>query len=274
MTDLYYNRGVIPDFDAIMADTARRSRAFVRGRDLRSGIAYGDSPRQSYDLILPDRLRPGAPLHMFVHGGYWRAGEKEVHHLVAAPVLAVGGVAAIVTYDLMPATRLASLVAQVRRAAVQVQAQAASLGADSRHFTVSGHSAGAHLASLLAAQAAGDTEPPALPDPRGLLLVSGIYDLSGIPGSFLKAEAGMTEDEAALWSPCDAVHRPGPLRIVTRGSDETAPFHLQAEALAANVPAPVELREEPGRNHLTIVLDLADPARPLGRRLAGMVADS
>ncbi|WP_151719013.1 alpha/beta hydrolase [Gemmobacter serpentinus] len=274
MTDLYYNRAFIPDFDAIMAETAARSRAFVKGRDLRADIAYGPTPRQTYDLILPDRPRQGAPIHMFIHGGYWRAGEKDVHHLVAAPVLAAGGIAAIVTYDLMPATRLGAIVAQLRRAALQIQAQAAAFGADPARFTASGHSAGAHLASLLAARARGDLQPPSLPDLRGLLLASGIYDLGGIPGSFLKNEAAMTTEEAALWAPRDAVHRPDLPRILTRGEAETAPFHDQAHELASLLPAPCVLRVEPGLNHLSLVLDLADPMRPLGAALADLVANS
>lgn len=274
MTDLYYNRAFIPDFDAIMAETAARSRAFVQGRDLRADISYGPRPRQAYDLILPDHPRQGGPIHMFIHGGYWRAGEKDVHHLVAAPVLAAGGIAAIVTYDLMPDTRLGTIIAQVRCAALQIQARAASLGADPARFTVSGHSAGAHLASLLAARAPGDQTQPTLPDLRGLLLVSGIYDLGGIPDSFLKNEAGMTPEEAALWSPRAAVHRPDLMRILTCGEAETAPFHDQVKELASLLPAPRELRVELRLNHLSTVLDLADPMRPLGRRLADLVANS
>lgn len=274
MADLYYNRAFIPDFDAIMAETSARSRAFVKGRDLRPDIPYGPTPRQVYDLILPDHPRQGAPIHMFIHGGYWRAGEKDVHHLVAAPVLAAGGIAAIVTYDLMPETRLGALIAQVRRAALLVQARAASFGADPARFTVSGHSAGAHLASLLAARARGDQHPPLLPRVRGLLLASGIYDLGGIPDSFLKNEAGMTTEEALLWSPRDAAHLPDVPRILTRGEAETAPFHDQAQELNRLLPDLSELRVEPGLNHLSIVLDLANPQRPLGRRLADLVANS
>ena len=274
MADLYYNRGFIPDFDAIMAETGARSRAFAKGRDIRAGIAYGDSPRQAYDLILPDSPRPGAPLHMFIHGGYWRAGEKDLHLLVAGPVLAAGGVAAIVTYDLMPQTRLAAIVGQIRRAALHLQERAVEFGADPGRFTVSGHSAGAHLASLLAARVPGDDSLPALPDLRGLLLVSGIYDLRGIPGSFLKDEARMTEEEARLWSPVDGTHSVGPRRIITCGETETAPFHDQARDLARALPGSAELRVEAGQNHLSVVLELADPARPLGRRLADLVADS
>jgi arylformamidase len=276
-SDLYRNRDFIPDFDAVMAETEARSRAFAETLRVERDIGYGDSPRQSFDLVFPPEPAAGAPLHMFIHGGYWRAGSKEAHTLVAAPVVAAGGIAALVGYDLMPGRRLGEIVAQVRGAARRLLDMAPGIGADPARFTVSGHSAGAHLASLLASEAPGDNGRADLPEVGGLLLVSGIYDLSGIPESFLKNEARMTHDEARAWSPLLATHRPGPLRIITRGSDETAPFQDQAVALNALLDRDgqaTELRRERDRNHLTVVFDLADPGAPLGRRLFDLVSSS
>lgn len=275
--DPYRNRDFIPDFDAIAAETEARSRAFADTVRIERDLSYGPTPRQVFDLVHPPDPAPGAPLHMFIHGGYWRSGSKAAHTRVAAPVIAAGGIAALIGYDLMPGTRLAEIVAQVRAAARHLVALAPEIGADPARFTVSGHSAGAHLASLLAARARGDHGAPDVPPIRGMLLVSGIYDLSGIPGSFLKDEAGMRPDEAKAWSPLAARHLPGPTRIITRGADETAPFQEQAVALKAMLDRDgqeTELRREPGRNHLNVVWDLADPEAPLGRRLHEMVARS
>ena len=99
--DLYLNRDFIPDFDPIMEETEARSRAFADTARVERNLSYGPTPRQSFDLVFPPDMAPGAPLHMFIHGGYWRAGSKEAHTLVAAPVLAAGGVAALISYDLM-----------------------------------------------------------------------------------------------------------------------------------------------------------------------------
>ncbi|MGA0542219.1 alpha/beta hydrolase [Neotabrizicola sp. VNH66] len=270
--DLYRNRDFIPDFDAIIAETAARSREVSARTDLRADIAYGPGLRERMDILLPKTPAQGAPLHLFIHGGYWRSGSKEDHRLVAAPVLAAGGICAVLTYDLMPETRLGAIVAQVRAAARHLTGIAPSLGADPGRLTVSGHSAGAHLASYLAAYAPHEPMPD-LPALRGLLLVSGIYDLSGIPGSFLKDEAKMTPAEAADWSPMTSTHQPDLPRIITRGQAETAPFQQQAAALAALLPGS-ELRQEPGLDHLAIVLALGDPQASLGRRLSELVAAS
>ncbi|AMY70502.1 hypothetical protein [Frigidibacter mobilis] len=88
--DLYRNRDFIPDFDAILAETAARSRELAARVEVRADLAYGASPRERMDILLPPNPARGAPLHMFIHGGYWRSGAKADHHLVAAPVLAAG----------------------------------------------------------------------------------------------------------------------------------------------------------------------------------------
>lgn len=276
--DLYRNRDFIPDFDAIMAETAARSREIASRVRVEADVVYGTGPRARMDILFPPRPAMGAPLHLFVHGGYWRSGSKSDHHLVAAPVLAVGGIAAVATYDLMPKTRLGPIVEQVRSAALHLIALAPTLGADPARFTVSGHSAGAHLATYLSAYGPQDLVRPSprpLPAVRAALLVSGIYDLSGIPASFLKDEAEMTMEEAESWSPLSATHIPGPARIITRGARETAPFHDQARAfsgLLGRDRMPCTLREEPDLNHLSIVLALADPQSCLGGLVSEMVA--
>jgi arylformamidase len=274
--DPYRIRSFVPDFDAISAEIAARSKALAARSLIWAGSAYGDGARERMDILLPENLRQGAPIHMFVHGGYWRSGEKEAYTCVAAPVLAVGGIAAIAEYDLMPGTRLPVLVDQVRRAAAWLAAQAPGLGADPARLTVSGHSAGAHLASYLSATGPADPGPPRLPV-AGLLLLSGIYDLSDIPGSFLKDEARMTPAEARDWSPLTSDHHAGPTRIIAFGAEETPPFQDQAQRLSrrlARAGCEARLMVRPGLNHMNVVLDLADPDQPLGRALADLVVSA
>ncbi|ANN67937.1 alpha/beta hydrolase [Bordetella bronchialis] len=276
-TDAYRIRDFVPDFEEIAAECAERSRALSSRAILKPDIPYGARKRETLDLIFPDRPRSGAPLHVLVHGGYWRSGEKANFRLAAAPVIAAGGIAAVVEYDLMPGERLPLLVDQVRRAVRWLHAHARDFGADPARLTASGHSAGAHLATYLAATGPDESAIAPLPALQGMLLVSGIYDLSGIPDSFLRDEARMTQAEARAWSPLDAVQHPGPERIIAYGMDETPPFLLQAAALHAKLRDSghsATLLPAPGLNHMNIVLDLADPERPLGQRLSALVASS
>lgn len=275
--DLYRIRDFVPDFDAIAGEFAERSRALSAKATVLADVRYGTRAREVLDVILPERQKTGAPLHVFVHGGYWRSGEKENYRFVASPVLAAGGVAAIVEYDLMPGERLDVLVDQVRRSVLWLQHHAHEFSADPLRMTVSGHSAGAHLASFLAATGPTERAAPSLPSIRGLLLLSGIYDLAGIPNSFLRDEAEMTPAEAAAWSPLTSRQLPCPQRIIAFGTEETQPFHEQAAALhlrLAGQSDAVELVPVPGLNHMNVVLDLADPSGHLGGRVSDMVSSS
>ncbi|NYT60015.1 alpha/beta hydrolase [Alcaligenaceae bacterium] len=275
MTDLYRNQDFIPDFYEIIAETAARSRELSTHVEARSNVPYGSSPREQIDIIFPPRLVKGAPLHVFIHGGYWRSGSKADHWLVAAPVLAAGGIAAFVGYDLMPNTRLGTIVGQIRAALAHLTQMAPELGADPGRYTVSGHSAGAHLASYLAATGPEENEQTDLPALRGLLLISGIYDLSEIPDSFLKNEAKMTHAEAAAWSPLSSRQLYAPRRIVMLAEHDSVPYHTQGHQFSSMLKAngmDTQLRIEAGLNHLTIVLALADPKSPAGLCLSELVA--
>lgn len=271
--DPYLIRDFVEDFDAIAAEFAARSRNLSLDANMRTDIAYGERPREKLDLLFPPNVADNAPLHVFVHGGYWRSGEKADYRFVAETPLSADAITALVEYDLMPGQRLDVLVDQVRRALSWLHDNAASFGANADRITVSGHSAGAHLSSFLAAQGPKEASP-ALPDIKGLFLLSGIYDLADIPESFLKNEAAMTHEEAAAWSPLSSTQHHGPRRIVAYGDDETAPFLQQAKALTEHLEVegqPAQLLEVADRNHMSVVLDLADPKSSAGSALVELI---
>jgi arylformamidase len=229
-------------------------------------LAYGPGPRERLDLYLPQNAA-NCPVHVFIHGGYWRAGSKELYVFVADSVCAAGGIAVMVEYGLMPAVRMATIVEQVRRALVWVERNARTYGGDPAALSISGHSAGAHLASFALARAHHDADA-AIPAVREALLVSGIYDLAPIAQSFLQPEISLTQEEIGRWSPlrADWIGRAAVSIVV--GEKETTPFHDQAAAFAAKLKlarAGVEQRVAPAEDHMTVV-------RALGRR-GTMMAD-
>lgn len=274
--DLYNNRKFIPDFDELMAETAARSRELAARVEAKVDVAYGNGPRERMDIIFPANQKKSAPVHIFIHGGYWRAGNKTDSWLMAAPALQAGAVAVIVGYDLMPGARLGSILRQIRTAATHVHKLCSELGADCRKLTVSGHSAGAHLASYLAAYGSQEDKEAvaALPQIRGMLLISGVYDLTEIPNSFLKEETRMTAAEAAAWSPLTSHQLAGPERIVMVSEHDSPPFHQQGQKFATLLQESVgntRYRVEPGLNHLSIVLELSDPNSPGGQCLVELI---
>ena len=275
-TDPFKIRDHVPDFDAVAAGHKVASNAARAKLRSQLDVAYGAGERETLDLFFPPALDGPLPVHIFVHGGYWRANIKEDFAFVAETVAASGAIAAIVEYGLMPGLRMPQIVDQVRRAAAFVHDQAHEFGGDPAAISASGHSAGAHLASYLAAKAPHEHDPHATPI-RSLLLVSGIYDLRPIANSFLQPEIGLTPQEVADWSPFEAQQATETRITLAVGHDETEPFHIQAQDLvfaAQKRGATIERVTVPGLNHVTMARDLGVPGTATAELLAQCIAQS
>ncbi len=274
--DPFKIRALVPEFEAITADYEVASAATRDRHHHTLDIAYGDAPRQKLDVFVPAGLSGPAPVHIFIHGGYWRAMARETYHFVAETVLKAGAIAVFPEYTLMPGARMAQLVAEIRQAALWVGAHIGEYGGDPARISASGHSAGAHLASYLAALAPHEHGFPATPI-RSLLLVSGLYDLRPIATSFLQAEIALTPEEVGEWSPFEATQAPETRIALAVGKDESEPFHLQAQdfAFAAEKRgAQVERFTVSGHNHMTIVRDLGRPETRMGQLLTEAIERS
>jgi arylformamidase len=259
----------VPAFEALVADYEAASEA-TRGK-LRSllNVPYGEGPDEKLDLFLPEEAHGWPrPIHMFIHGGYWRAQSKDRYAFVANEVTAAGAIAAIIDYSLMPKARMASLVDQTRRAARWLSEHAATFGGDAKAVSASGHSAGGHLASYLIAR--GPREADSAPLVRSALLVSGLYDLSPLAKSFLQREVGFTDEEIASWSPVLGRPSAGVAVTLIAGGVETAPFHEQMSAYAGvlrTAGARVAVAAPAGEDHMTIVRSLGRAGTECARLL-------
>jgi arylformamidase len=275
--DPFKIRALVPDFEAIAKSYEVASDATRASTRHIADIAYGDHVDERLDIFLPDKINDGPlPVHIFIHGGYWRANRKEDYAFVANSVLATGAIAVAIEYSLMPKVRMAHIVDQVRRAAAWVASNIAEHGGDPGRLSASGHSAGAHLASFLAAT--GPHETKALKTPvRSLLLISGIYQLQPITTSFLQVEIGLTPSEVERWTPMDAIAELTVARTLAVGADESEPFHKQAEAYASQLAANGAKTRRfvlPERNHMNIISDLGDHRSLLASLLAETIARS
>lgn len=229
--DLFQISHIVPDFQQQFEDYRTSSDATRRTLRNQLGLAYGPAPRQKIDLFFPPGEVRGAPIHMFIHGGYWRAQVREDYAFVADGVTAAGAICAIVEYTLMPAARLADLVREIRAALAWLAANARSFGGDGSKLSASGHSAGGHLVTYLAARAAHEREFPLTPI-RAVIAISGIFDLRPITTSYLQPELQLTAEEVAHWSPVEAVPSSATHFEIVVGHEETAPFHQQAQDYA------------------------------------------
>lgn len=135
------------------------------GARVERDIAYGHDPAQALDVYLPADAA-GAAILLVVHGGAWRRGDKGLLRSVRNKVMhwvARGCVLVSVNYRMLPRARPLEQAEDVARALAFVQRQARGWGADGTKVVLLGHSAGAHLVSLLAADpqlgARGGAEP-------------------------------------------------------------------------------------------------------------------
>lgn len=268
--DPFRIRDHVPDFDEIVGDIRARSLATRRTVTMEANIAYGTGPGETLDIFLPDNASADMPIHMFIHGGYWRMFSKEDYSCVAETITGAGAVAAIVDYSLMPGARMDVLVGQVVKAKAFLLAHADRFGATPKRFSVSGHSAGAHLATFLFHRA------PAPSSVVAAFLLGGLYDLEPLQTSFLSNEIALSDEEVRRFTPMRHEHDPATRVALMTGELETAPFKIQANAftdvLAAQGLEVLATYAADG-NHMSTVRDLAVAGTPVAAALRGLIAN-
>lgn len=265
--DPFRIRDHVADFDSIVADLVEASARTRESTPMLADVAYGDGPSETLDIFFPSAPREGLPVHMFIHGGYWRMFSKRDYSYVADTVTQAGAIAVIVDYALMPRHRLAFLIDQVRRAKQWVVEHIQNSGGDPTSLTISGHSAGAHLATFLFQEG----ENPGI---TGSLLLGGLYDLAPLQRSFLQQEIALTDEEVAKFTPLAHRHHPNCSIVLAVGEDETPPFHLQAGAFERRLRdqgVPVSLKVIRQRNHMSSVRDLGLTDSEAGRLLTALI---
>lgn len=112
-------------------------------------IAYGEGPDRRLDVHGRPGLR-AAPVLVYVHGGGWRRGDKRMVHDLPAYAQRHGLLLVSVNYRMVPQVDAGGCAEDVAAALAWVRANISRYGGDPGRIFVSGHSAGAHLAALIA----------------------------------------------------------------------------------------------------------------------------
>ncbi len=142
-----------------------------------STVIYGQDPRQQVDVYTPEDAVGDAPLVVFVHGGGWQMGNRSLVQAKPQHFKDAGYVFASAGYRLLPDAPVEQQAADIGNALKALRAQAEAGGFDPGKIVLMGHSAGAHLAALVASdpQYAGD----AFGAIRGVVLLDGAgYDVA------------------------------------------------------------------------------------------------
>lgn len=114
-------------------------------------ISFGPHPRQAMDLYLPNTpVSKPVPAVLFFYGGSWKNGQRAHYRFVGQALTSRGIAVAVADYRLFPEVRFPTFVEDGAKALGMLHQTAAEYGLDRDRIFLAGHSAGAHLAALLA----------------------------------------------------------------------------------------------------------------------------
>lgn len=208
------------------------------------------------------------PVVVFIHGGYWRALSR-AQSAFAAPMLAAQGIAcAVPDYRLAPGASITQIITDCRRAIAYLLHNAATLGIDRSRITVTGSSAGGHLAAAMAQP--GWQAGMGLPDQplHACLPVSGLFELAPLAACHVQDWMRFTPAEVADSPLRHPPHNlPGALALAADAGERPG-FHRQTDAFSKATGWPVH--RIAGRNHFDVILDLTDPKSTLSQVLLGL----
>ena len=216
-------------------------------------------------IAKPTRPAPAYPMVVFFHGGAWIAGDKEspFERLpeFARSLAEAGIVVAMANYRLAPQFKAAMIVDDCARAVAHAASRAEDFGADPTRIFLAGHSAGAHLAALLA------TNPKPLQTAgfdaallRGVVCLSGVYHFNGLAG--WAGRPFLAHGDKTAVSPLAHVRKGLPPFLVLSAENDLPGLRRHAERLrnalvAAEVP--VDHREVKKLDHVQIMLAAGFP---------------
>lgn len=268
----YSPSSCIDDINVYLDEYARASRVAksdaMQDNACEPDLRYGEGAEETLDLFLPAQSGP-APLHVFIHGGFWQLLSKDESSFAAPMFQQQGSCFAAVNYTLAPHQTLTGIVEENRRAIAWLYNNADKWGFDRERIYLSGHSAGAHLAMMMLVT---DWSGRGLPTDlvKGVCAISGVFDLEPVRLSYVNDVVGMSANEAKQNSPI--LHRimnRCPV-IFTYGDIETGEFKRQTDEYEANLQdagIPVTAGEIADRNHFDVILDLADKDTWLSRQV-------
>jgi acetyl esterase/lipase len=224
-------------------------------------IAYGELDRQALDVYRPVGSLAAAPVVVYFYGGAWRNGDKAEFRFVASSLSQAGFVVVIPDYRLYPEVGFPEFVEDGAAAVAWAVENARRFGGDAGKLYLMGHSAGAHIAALLAYDqrylAAQGLGPGSV---AGLIGLSGPYDFLPIDEGYL--DKLFPEDRRADSQPINFVSEDSPRTLLIHGGDDDIVEAGNSERLAGRLMAhgvSVTLRSYAGVGHGRVVVALAPP---------------
>ena len=269
----YDNRKKVVDSPAWLRRFAEASNETRAELECKLDIPYGAHPGERLDIFPAQRATP-APIHVFVHGGYWQWLDKKDFSYVARAFVPVGITTVVINYALIPTVSMAELVRQCRAAVAWTATHAASFGGDAGRISVSGHSAGGHLVTMLMATDWGEFGGLPADLVKAGIGISGLYDLEPIRLCYLNDVLGLTPADAHAHSPIHLTPKHAAPLLLPLGALEGPEYHRQSETMAAvwrRHGGGADVLDLERHDHFSIVWELAERDSLLSRSLRALV---
>ena len=254
----YNNSAAVADSGEWLAGWHMRSAASHSIRGAQFDVPYGQQERARFDYF-PSGVS-GAPLFVFIHGGYWQRNTKDIFSFISEGPRAHGIDVAVLGYTLAPAARLSDIVAEIQQALAYLVTNAERFGFNPENICVGGWSAGGHLAAIASAW----------PNVRGVLAISGIFDLEPIAQSYINDPLRLDRHEIDNLSPLNLLRSGIAPQCIVVGGNELSEMQRQScsyTEAARSLSLPVKLRILPGHHHFSILDELASAEGELTKEL-------
>ncbi len=245
-----------------------------------SGLAYGAGDRHGIDVYAPDGAEQ-APVVVFLYGGSWVGGDRGMYRFLGASLAAAGVVCMVPDYRVWPEVGFPGFVQDAAQAVAWARRNAAAHGGAADRLVLMGHSAGAHIATLLALDddylAAEGLRPATAV--RGVVGLAGPYDFLPLRSPTLQAIFG-PESGWAETQPVNHVAPGAPPMLLATGDADSMVLPLNTESLAARLRAvdnPVRTVTYPGLGHREIIGAFSSGLRflaPVRRDVLRFVAET
>ncbi|MDE2333987.1 MAG: alpha/beta hydrolase [Rhodospirillales bacterium] len=193
--------------------------------------AYAPGPRGTVDLYWPRGVAE-PPTVLFFYGGGWEAGERAMYRFVGSALAACGLACAIPDYRLYPEVRFPDFMEDAAAALAWI---ATRRGVRAERLFVMGHSAGAHIATLLALDPR-YRERAGAPAPRGVIGLAGPYDFLPLKSPVLRDIFGPEADWGRS-QPIRFAHRAAPPMLLAAGARDRTVLAGNTHRLAAALRA-------------------------------------
>ncbi|MDH4092964.1 MAG: alpha/beta hydrolase [Cyclobacteriaceae bacterium] len=265
----YNNRHHVPDFERHLTYWDDLSRQAEKKHPNIKEIHYGTKSLETLDVFPSDR--PNSKTLIFIHGGYWRTFDKSSFYFVADAFASYGVTTVLVNYPLAPAASMDQIVTSCRKALQFIHRNLVAYNGDPVKIYVVGHSAGGHLAAMLASL---NVQPLYEDLVQGVCALSGLFNLIPIHLSNLNESLRLDKDTARRNSPTQLLPLKKCAVLLAVGAEETAEFKAQSQELFTQWRRELKSIQHlvlPGLNHFSILGSLCDSTSPLHHAVCTMM---